>query len=128
MARDSGSSMGTVASDAVPLHPSAARPRSAWASYPVKPLGAVSSIPALSPEWGGSTIIRLCEVFLPLIHSPSDDVEDMPVLVFAELGFARVILFGEFEDGPAAQQPFDIAPRVKVHPAFRQIPAVIGAE
>ena len=48
-------------------------------------------------------------------------MEDVPVLVLAELVFARTILFGESEDGAAAQQPLDdIAPRVKVHPAFRQ--------
>ena len=72
--------------------------------------------------------IRLCDSLLPLSHSPSDDMEDVPVLVLAEFGFARAILFGEFEEGPAAQQPLDIVPRVKVHPAFRQVPAVIGAE
>jgi hypothetical protein len=48
-------------------------------------------------------VIRLCDALLPLNHSPSDDMEDVPVLVLAEPGFARAILFGEFEDGPAAQ-------------------------
>jgi hypothetical protein len=40
--------------------------------------------------------IRFCDSLLPLSHSPSDDMEDVPVLVLAELGFARAILFGEF--------------------------------
>jgi hypothetical protein len=30
-------------------------------------------------------------------------MEDVPVPILAELGFARAILFGEFEEGPAAQ-------------------------
>src|SRR3954449_1592791 len=32
--------------------------------------------------------------------SPRDEVEDVPVLVLPELGFARMVLFSEFEDGP----------------------------
>ena len=33
---------------------------------------------------------------------PRNEVEDVPVLVLPELGFARMVLFGEFEDSPAA--------------------------
>jgi hypothetical protein len=60
--------------------------------------------------------------------SPRNEVEDVPVLVLPELGFARMVLFSEFEDGPAAQQALDIAAAVKIHPALRYVPAVVGAE
>ena len=63
-----------------------------------------------------------------LACSPRNEVEDVPVLVLPELGFARMVLFSEFEDGPAAQQALDIAAAVKIHPALRYVPAVVGAE
>jgi hypothetical protein len=43
--------------------------------------------------------IRLCDALLPLNHSPSDDMEDVPVLVITDFGFARAILLGEFDRG-----------------------------
>lgn len=64
----------------------------------------------------------------PLCCSTRDEVEDVPVLILAELGFARMILFGKVDDHPSAQQLLDIAAGVKVHPALRYVPAVVGTE
>jgi hypothetical protein len=42
------------------------------------------------------------------------------MFVLTELGFARMIFLGEFEDIAAAQEPLDIGAGVKVHPAHRR--------
>jgi hypothetical protein len=44
----------------------------------------------------------VADAFLPLNHSPIDDMEDMPVAVLAGLGFTRAILLVSSIGGESA--------------------------